>query len=113
MLASLFAAAITLCSATAAAVAKSARGAGKNVPATDEASDCSGEIIAGQINSHLKAIALYENEACSADARRRATAQRILPQLQRHLAMLESLQSADGHDPADGRHRDARAGRLS
>jgi hypothetical protein len=114
MLASLLAAAVALCSATAAALAKSARRAGKDAPAADEASECSrGEFIAGQINSHLKAIALYENEACSADARRRATAQRILPQLHRHLAMLESLQSADGHDPADGRHRDARAGRRS
>jgi hypothetical protein len=96
MLASLLAAAIARC------------------PATEEAAECySDEFIAGQINSHLKAIALYENEASNADARRRATAQTILPQLHRHLAMLESLQSADGHHRTEGRHRDVRVGRRS
>jgi predicted outer membrane protein len=47
--------------------------------------------IEGEIQSHLEAIALYELEAASSDAQVRAFAQRILPQLQRHLAALRSL----------------------
>jgi hypothetical protein len=122
MLAQLFAAAIARCPAAAVAVIKSARGALENATPTENAaptmqgiSICSSdEFIARQIESHREAIALYEDEVGSSDARLRVTAQRILPQLHRHLAMLESLQFADGHHrDADDRHRDAPFGHRS
>ncbi len=47
--------------------------------------------IEREINRHLEAIARYENEASSSDAQSRVFAQRILPQLQRHLELLRSL----------------------
>jgi hypothetical protein len=46
-----------------------------------------------EIKRHLEAISLYEHEADSSDAQVRVLAERILPQLQRHLALLRSLQS--------------------
>jgi predicted outer membrane protein len=51
--------------------------------------------IEREIKSHLEAIALYEREAASSDAQIRAFAQRILPQLQRHLAVLRSLKAGN------------------
>lgn len=51
--------------------------------------------IEREIKSHLEAIALYEHEAASSDAQIRAFAQRILPQLQRHLAVLRSLKAGN------------------
>jgi hypothetical protein len=55
------------------------------------------ELIAREIKSHHEAIALYESEANSPDEQVRAFAQLILPQLQKHLAMLELLNTEDGH----------------
>jgi len=54
-------------------------------------------VIEREIHSHLQAIALYEDEASSSDAQLRAFAQRILPQLQRHLALLRSLKAGKNH----------------
>jgi hypothetical protein len=52
-------------------------------------------LIESEIKRHLEAIALYEQEASSSDVQVRAFAQRILPQLQRHLALLRSLKSGN------------------
>jgi hypothetical protein len=49
--------------------------------------------IEREIKRHLEAIALYEDEASSSDAHLRDFAQRILPQLQRQLALLQSLKA--------------------
>ena len=135
MLAQFLTTAIARSLATALAVKKSARGAVKNAstgthvgaarrPPGDQlpaiacmkgVSICSSdEFIARRIKSHRNAIARYENaiaryeaEAGGCGAQQRATAQRILPQLRLHLAMLESLKSADGQ------HRDMSVGRRS
>jgi hypothetical protein len=51
------------------------------------------EFVARQIKSHREAIALYQRNAHAPDAQLRFFAQEILPQLQEHLAMLESLKT--------------------
>jgi hypothetical protein len=51
------------------------------------------EFLARQIKSHREAIVLYRRNANGPDAQLRVFAQEILPQLQEHLAMLESLKS--------------------
>ena len=51
------------------------------------------ELIAREIETHREAIALYEDKANGSDAQLRVFARHILPHLQQHLAMLESLQS--------------------
>ena len=51
------------------------------------------ELIAREIKTHREAIALYEDKASGSDAQMRVFAQKILPQLQQHLAMLEMLKS--------------------
>ncbi len=56
-------------------------------------------LIEREIKSHLEAIALYEHESSSADAQLRDFAQLILPQLQRHLALLLTLKR--GSDPTN------------
>ncbi len=53
--------------------------------------------IEGEIKSHVEAIALYESEAGSSDVQLRTFAQRILPQLRRHLDLLRSLETGNGH----------------
>jgi predicted outer membrane protein len=55
------------------------------------------ELIAREIETHREAIALYEDKANGADAQLRVFARHILPHLQQHLAMLESLQSENRH----------------
>ena len=55
------------------------------------------ELIAREIKSHREAIALYENKANGSDAQLRVFARQILPQLQQHLAMLESLKAEKPH----------------
>jgi predicted outer membrane protein len=66
------------------------RDASSNEPRQSDAAH-----IEREINTHLEAIALYEREAASSDAQIRAFAQRILPQLQRHLAVLRSLKAGN------------------
>jgi hypothetical protein len=51
------------------------------------------ELIAQEIKTHREAIALYEDEARGSDARLSVFARQILPQLQQHLAVLETLKS--------------------
>jgi hypothetical protein len=46
-----------------------------------------------QIKTHREVIALYEGKASGPDVQLRCFARDILPHLQQHLAMLESLQS--------------------
>jgi predicted outer membrane protein len=74
-----------------------ARARGVSVPARDAPRNDNGysdaACIEREIKSHLEAIALYEHEASSSDAQLRAFAQGILPQLQRHLALLRSLKA--------------------
>ena len=55
------------------------------------------ELIAREIETHREAIALYEDKANGSDAQLRVFARHILPHLQQHLAMLESLQSENRH----------------
>jgi predicted outer membrane protein len=55
------------------------------------------ELIAREINTHREAIALYEDQASGPDAQMRVLARQILPQLQQHLAMLETLKSERPH----------------
>jgi hypothetical protein len=55
------------------------------------------ELIALQIKTHREAIALYEDKATGSDAQLRVFARQILPQLQQHLAMLETLSSEKPH----------------
>jgi predicted outer membrane protein len=55
------------------------------------------ELIAREIKTHREAIALYEDKANGSDAQLRAFARHILPHLQQHLALLESLQSENRH----------------
>jgi predicted outer membrane protein len=55
------------------------------------------EVIAREIETHREAIALYEDKANGSDAQLRVFARHILPHLQQHLAMLESLQSENRH----------------
>jgi hypothetical protein len=55
------------------------------------------ELIALQIKTHREAIALYEGKATGSDAQLRVFARQILPQLQQHLAMLETLNSEKSH----------------
>lgn len=73
--------------------ARHASGNEQNYASGNEQSYSDAAFIEREIKSHLEAIALYEDEASSSDAQLRAFAQRILPQLQRHLALLRSLKS--------------------
>ncbi len=76
------------------------RSRGMAAPLRDAASEAGHADAAGierEIHSHLQAIAFYEDEASSSDAQLRAFAQRILPQLQRHLALLRSLKAGKNH----------------
>jgi predicted outer membrane protein len=56
------------------------------------ASTAADRAIGREIERHVRAIALYEDESGSTDAQLREFAQRILPQLHRHLAMLRRLE---------------------
>jgi general stress protein 26 len=74
-----------------------ARAHGMAVPAHDAPNSdarVSDAFIERGIQSHLEAISLYEDEARSPDAKLRAFARRILPQLHRRLAVLRSLEAA-------------------
>jgi len=51
------------------------------------------ELIAQEIKTHREALALYEDEAKGSNARLSLFARQILPQLQQHLALLETLKS--------------------
>jgi predicted outer membrane protein len=55
------------------------------------------DLLARQIKTHREAIALYEGKASGPDPQLRIFARDILPHLQQHLAMLESLQSENRH----------------
>jgi hypothetical protein len=59
-------------------------------PGGDEAAEAA-LMIECEIKSHLEAIALYERQSSGSDAQLRDFAQRILPQLRRHLALLLTL----------------------
>jgi Domain of unknown function (DUF4142) len=72
------------------------------------------EFIARQIRSHREAIALYQRNMKGPDAQLRVFARDILPQLQDHLTMLESLKSEGSRGQAargSGEHRDVPLGR--
>jgi rubrerythrin len=64
-----------------------------NEPSANAADHPDDECIDQEIKKHRDAIALYEDEASSSDAQLSTFAQAILPQLRRHLAILESLKS--------------------
>jgi hypothetical protein len=53
------------------------------------------ELIDREIKSHVEAIALYEDEATSSDIQLSTFAQRILPQLHRHLDRLRSMKTGN------------------
>jgi hypothetical protein len=51
------------------------------------------KVIAREIRTHRAAIKLYQGRASASDLRARILARRLLPQLRKHLATWESLQS--------------------
>jgi hypothetical protein len=55
------------------------------------------ELIAREIRTHREAIALYQDKANGSDAQLCVFARHVLPHLQQHLAILESLQSENRH----------------
>ncbi len=76
------------------AITRSAAGAARHI---DDPGWSHDEVLAREIRTHRQAIALYESKANGADLQLRIFAQRILPQLQQHLAMLEALKSENLH----------------